>query len=252
MVYTVEEGGIQMKSVFSRPILGQILVTIMIGLIIVTNIRLIGITSQIEGKLALIDKRLQDAGFVLSSDHSVASGSLSDMIVKIEWDHAAIRGPVDAPIQIVMFSDFQCPFCAESLPVLERVMEKYQGKVVLAYRHFPLPGHTQAMIAAEASECAREQGKFWEMHDLIFKNQPDLAFDSYRKFAQEIGVDMTKFDECMSRHRYEELILTDIREGRSYGVSGTPTFFINGYRVLGAADIVRFEQIIEQLLTSTK
>ena len=64
------------------------------------------------------------------------------------------------------------------------------------------------------------------MHDLIFNNQPDLAFDSYRKFAQEIGVDMTKFDECMSRHRYEELILTDIREGRSYGVSGTPTFFI--------------------------
>ncbi|MEM4203422.1 MAG: DsbA family protein [Candidatus Methanomethylicaceae archaeon] len=202
--------------------------------------------------MVAIDTRLQGLGGVFPSAQSASPALSPDMVIEIAWDKAAIRGPVGAPIRIVEFSDFQCPFCAASLPVLERVMEKYQGQILLAYRHFPLPGHTQAMPAAEASECAREQEKFWEMHDLIFENQKELSFDSYSKFAQQLQLDLVKFDECMSEHRYEDAILNDVREGQSYGVSGTPTFFVNGHPVPGAADLVRFQQIIEQLLASTK
>lgn len=248
----INEGLSKMKSALSGQAMGQMLLGIMIGLIVLTNIRLINITAQLNDRLIAIDTRLQGLGGVFPSAQSASPVLSPDTVVEVAWDNAAIRGPVNAPIRIVEFSDFQCPFCADSLPVLERVLEKYQGQVLLAYRHFPLPGHSQAMPAAEAAECAREQGKFWEMHDLIFKNQQGLNFDSYRKFAQQLQLDLAKFDECMSEHRYEDAILNDVREGRAYGVSGTPTFFINGHPVPGAADLVRFQQIIEQLLTPTK
>jgi protein-disulfide isomerase len=214
-------------------------------MIIITNIRLINLSMQLNDRMNAIDANLQ---WLREFSAQPSQPALSpDMIVNVTWDDAATRGRLNAPIQIVEFSDFQCPFCAASLPVLERVMEKYPGQIVLAYRHFPLPGHTQAMPAAEAAECAREQGKFWEMHDLIFANQQAVGMESYRAFAEQLELNLNQFDTCLSEHRYEDAILQDVRDGQGYGVSGTPTFFINGHPIPGAADLVTFQTQIEQI-----
>jgi len=218
---------------------GQILFILIMILNLVTNLRLLFVTSEIS---SILNGR---------SNTQDISGNLAGEVIDVTWDNAPVRGQKDAPIQIVEFADFQCPFCAASELELSLILKKYDGKVLLAFRHFPLPMHPQAMPAAEASECAREQGKFWEMHDLIFVNQEKLNNHSYRRFAEQLEVNLTQFDICMSEHRYAEFILNDRTEGQSYGVTGTPTFFINGRAVVGSIDLPNFQRVIDEVLSSS-
>ncbi|NKQ35888.1 MAG: thioredoxin domain-containing protein [Chloroflexi bacterium] len=163
---------------------------------------------------------------------------------------AAIRGNPNAPVQIVEFSDFQCVYCAQSVHVLDTLLERYDGQVSIAYRHFPLSRGETSLLAAEAAECAGEQNAFWEMHDLLFENQNSLSsqITLYVQMANKLRLNEEDFKACISKHRYRDKILNDLSFGREIGIRGTPSFYVNGYPVIGYATIDRFSQLIDKPL----
>ncbi|MCA1828000.1 MAG: thioredoxin domain-containing protein [Myxococcales bacterium] len=158
------------------------------------------------------------------------------------------RGPSSAPVTIVEFSDFQCPFCGREYPVIERLMKEYDGKVHLVFRHFPLDFHPFAEKAAEAGACAAEQGKFWELHNKMFENQQKLAVDDLKDYAKSVGVDPAKFDKCLDSGEKKAQIDDDQKAGAAAGVNGTPAFFINGIFVNGAQPYEQMKQTIDREL----
>ena len=169
--------------------------------------------------------------------------------VQVLTDGAPIRGTADAPVTLVEFSDFHCPFCKRVQPTLTQVLEKYPGKVRLLFRHLPLDAlHPQARNAAEASWCAQDQGKFWEYHDLLFANAPKAAQDDLKHYAELIDLDMRKFESCLSQNVHRDSIQWDIDEVTKLGMSGTPAFFINGRPLSGAQPLEKFVQVIDEEL----
>lgn len=159
------------------------------------------------------------------------------------------RGNAQAPITIVEFADFQCPYCSRAAATLEKVVGAYQGKVRVVFRHFPLSFHEKAPKAAEAGACADEQGKFWEMHDALFESQ-ELEPDALKAQAQKLGLDAAKFDECLDSGRTAALVKRDMAAGQKAGVTGTPAFFINGRVLSGAQPEDEFHKVIDQELES--
>jgi protein-disulfide isomerase len=141
-------------------------------------------------------------------------------------DH--IRGDKNAAITIVEYSDFQCPFCSRFHPTMQQVMKNYNGKVRWVFRHFPLSFHPNAEPAANASECASEQGKFWEFADALFGNQESLGDDFYKKTAADLGLNAKKFADCLSSGKYLEKVRAQSQSGASAGVNGTPGSFVIG------------------------
>jgi len=170
-------------------------------------------------------------------------------------DH--IRGNKNAPITLVEFSDFQCPFCQKFQPTMKKVVEEYQGKVRWIYRHFPLGFHKNAQKSAEASECAGEQGKFWEYADKAFENsQGDgtgLNLKDLKKYAKELGLDTDKFNDCLSSDKFASKVKDDLASGQAAGVAGTPgTILIdkdgNTELISGALPFERIKARIEAAL----
>lgn len=157
-------------------------------------------------------------------------------------------GPADAPVTIVEFSEFQCPFCAQVQPTLKKVKERFGDKIRIVFRNFPLPRHDDAPKAAEAASCAEEQGKFWEMHDKLFANSSKLQVPELKRYAAEIGLETEQFDQCLDTGKYTAKWRSDKRDGSLYGVSGTPSFFINGRMVGGAMAYEDFVLVIEEEL----
>ena len=155
------------------------------------------------------------------------------------------KGPETAPITIVEFSDFQCPFCTRVVPTLEQVKENYGDKVRLVFRQFPLGMHPNAPKAAEASLCAREQGKFWEMHDAMFGDQSALAVPQLKVTAAKLGLDAEKFNQCLDSGKYQDEVATDMEAGAEAGVSGTPAMFVNGQMVSGAVPYDQLAAVID-------
>lgn len=159
-------------------------------------------------------------------------------------DH--VSGNTKAKVTIVEYSDFQCPFCERHHPTLQKVMDEYGDKVQWVYRHFPLTSiHPQAMPAALASECASEQGKFWEYSDALFKNQESLSTEYYGTLAGELGLNQKKFDDCVSSKKYQSVVDGDIATGSAAGVNGTPATFINGQMISGAVPYESIKQVID-------
>lgn len=162
-------------------------------------------------------------------------------------DH--VRGDFNAPITLVEFSDFECPFCERHYPTGNQILSNYKGKVRLVYKHFPLSFHPNAQKAAEASECASEQGKFWEYHDKLFTNQPGgLSTDKFKQWAGELKLNTKNFNDCLDTGKYAAKVRADSQEGSQKGVNGTPATFINGELVSGAVPYEQFKQIIDSLL----
>jgi len=170
---------------------------------------------------------------------------------KVAYDSARLRGSPNAPVIIVEFSDFQCPFCRMVQPTLKRLLAKYEGRVSLAYRDFPLREiHPQAQLAAESSRCAGEQGKFWEYHDLLFLSPSKFERQDLIEHARSLKLNEEQFDSCLARGKYKAQIEEDIQEGMRTGVSGTPGFFINGIWLSGAKPEAAFEKIIQAELAA--
>ena len=171
---------------------------------------------------------------------------LSAPRTQVTHDPGRVRGNPNAPVTIVEFSDFECPFCKAAQPTLKHVLEKYEGKVRLAYRDLPIRGsHPHADPAAEAARCAGEQGKFWEYHDLLFNDQSKLDNASLKEHARTAGLDQPKFDSCVGSHRFQKQIQEDYDQAFQAGVTGTPGFFINGILLNGAQSSSAFERIID-------
>lgn len=160
------------------------------------------------------------------------------------------KGPADAPVTIVEFSDFECPFCSRVNPSIDQVMKEYEGKVRVVFRNYPLPMHTLAPKAGEAALCADDQGKFWEMHDELFSHQQELSVADLKKHAQTIGLDQNKFDECLDSGAKAAQVAQDMAEGQEAGVSGTPAFFINGRPLAGAQPFEEFKKLIDAELAA--
>ena len=158
-------------------------------------------------------------------------------------------GPEDAPITIVEFGDFQCPFCRRwHAEVYEPLLAAYPGQIRMVYRHLPLTSiHPDAFAAAEAAMCAGEQDAFWQYNDKLFSSET-LGTAVYAQYAQELNLDMTAFDACMTEHRYQQAIQKDSDFAVDLGIRSTPTFFINGLAIVGAQPLDVFQQVIDKEL----
>jgi protein-disulfide isomerase len=163
------------------------------------------------------------------------------------------KGPANAPVTIIEFSDFQCPFCSRALPVIEEVMTRYPNEVRFVYRHLPLDRiHPRARIAAEASLCAHDQGRFWDYHDLIFANATTLGDEDLKRFAEELNLDVAAWEQCVAERKFAEKIDADIAAAASAGIAGTPAFTINGVLFSGAKPVEDFVSVIESELERGK
>lgn len=155
-------------------------------------------------------------------------------------------GPVDAKVQVVVFSEFQCPFCSQLRPSLDALRKRFPEEIRIVFRHFPLNMHADARKASEAAACAADQGKFWEMHDLLFQNQKDLAVASLKGYSQRLGLDPAAFNTCLDSGGKAPIVQRDVAEGMKNGVESTPTVFINGRPYLGAQPVDTFAQAISE------
>lgn len=175
---------------------------------------------------------------------------LTPPIVELTLDGAPVRGSADAPVTIVEFSDFQCPYCAKAQAELDKVREAYKDKVKLVFKDFPLAFHAQAPKAAEAARCAGDQEKYWEYHDVLFANNRALDPTNLKKYAADLKLDTSQFDTCLDSGKYAAAVKKDFVEGSRVGVSGTPAFFVNGRPLTGAQPFSAFQDMIEEVLAS--
>jgi protein-disulfide isomerase len=168
----------------------------------------------------------------------------------IPVDDDPVIGPEDAPITIVEFSDYECPYCQQwHTEVFDRLMLAYPEQVRLVYRDFPISNiHPNAVPAAIAANCALEQDMFWDYHDKLFRMELGLSTDAYQEYASQLDLDVEKFVECLDSGRYEEEVQADFDFAANLGVRSTPTFFVNGIAVVGAQPFEVFQQVIEQEL----
>ena len=164
-----------------------------------------------------------------------------------KYDHA--QGPTNAPVTLVEYGDYQCPYCGEAHPVVKRLQKALGKRLLFVFRNLPLTeAHPYAMIAAEAAEAAALQGKFWEMHDLIYENQADLEPDILPVWAEEAGLDLNKFGSAIKQGAVTKRIKEDLMSGMKSGVNGTPSFFINGVGYEGEPDYDSLKVALEQTI----
>ncbi|HJQ84328.1 MAG TPA: thioredoxin domain-containing protein [Candidatus Binatia bacterium] len=159
-------------------------------------------------------------------------------------------GGAKAPITIIEFSDYECPFCKRAETVVDQVMKTYGDKIRLVFRDYPLPMHERARPAADAANCANAQGKFWEFHAKLFANQSALGDDKLKEYAKELGLDAAKFDQCLATKPHKAAIDKDIEDGAKVGVNGTPAFFVNGRMLSGAQPFEKFKEVIDEELAA--
>jgi len=157
------------------------------------------------------------------------------------------KGPKNAPVTIIEFSDYECPFCKRAEDAVAQVMKTYGDKVRLVFRDFPLPMHRNAQPAAEAAACANAQGKFWEYHGKLFASS-ELNAERFKAIAAEIGLDAAKFDACVAKREFKSAVEKDLADGGEAGVDGTPAFFINGRMLSGAQPFEKLKEIIDEEL----
>lgn len=161
-----------------------------------------------------------------------------------------IKGNINAPVTLVEFSDFECPFCERHVPTIERILSEYKDTVRLVYKHYPLSNiHPNAQKAAEASECSSEQGKFWEYHDLLFANQKSgFSVVKFKQWAVQLGLNANQFNNCLDSSKYEKKVKDDLAEGSAKGVDGTPATFVNGELVSGSVPFEVFKEKIDKII----
>ncbi len=172
--------------------------------------------------------------------------------VKFDIGSSPVKGKADAKVTIVEFSDFQCPYCRKGMEIMDEVTKMYPNDVKLAFKHLPLPMHPEAKPAAKAAWAAQQQGKFWEMHDMLFKNQQALGKEAYPKFAKDLGLDTAKFEADMNSAAADKAVESDESSAEQLAFNGTPSFLVGGVKVSGARPAPFFKEIIDRLLAGPK
>jgi len=167
---------------------------------------------------------------------------------KINVAGSPAKGPANAKVTLVEFSDFQCPFCSRVTPTLEQIEKEYGDQVRVVFKHLPLRMHSKAPAAHAAAEAAHRQGKFWEMHDAIFANQREMAPEKYVTYAEEMGLDIERFKRDIVAADVKQKVDADAKEAEGLGVTGTPGFFINGRFLRGARPFASFKEMIDEEL----
>jgi protein-disulfide isomerase len=162
------------------------------------------------------------------------------------------KGSASAPIEMIEFSDFQCPFCLRADPTVQQVLSTYGDRIRFVYRHYPLPNHPSARPAAEAAACAGEQGKFWPFHDRLFASPSKLSDPDLKQHAADLGLNTGQFNSCVDSHKLKAKVDADVKDGEEAGVNGTPAFFINGRMLSGAQPFEEFKKIIDEELAIKK
>jgi len=169
--------------------------------------------------------------------------------VDVSVDDDPSIGPADAPITIIEFSDYQCPYCQSWYQqVYEQLLASYPHQIRFVYRDLPLPMHPEALPAAEAADCAGEQGSYWKYHDALFDQQYGLGRDAYLHYAADLGLDVQAFTDCLDSQRYKDEVQGDARDAAKAGLSGTPSFVINGQVLIGAQPFAQFQALIDEEL----
>ncbi len=197
-------------------------------------------------------KSLMEISKLMDASPKAHRPKLLEAPVTIPVDGAPVRGPADAKITLVEFSDFECPYCSAAVKQVDIVMAAYPKDIKLIYKQFPLSMHPHAEIAAEASLAAREQGKFWEMYDLLFKNFRQLSRTSILAMAKELGLDMDKFTADLDSGKYKAVVEKDLADGETAGVYGTPSFYINGKQYNGEVTLAALKPILAAELKGEK
>lgn len=174
---------------------------------------------------------------------------LKPPVIQVSAAGRPVRGGANAPVTIIGFSDYECPYCKAAEATIGQVLKTYGDRVRYVHRDFPLAFHQNAFAAAEAAACANAQGKFWEYHARLFAAQ-DLSADKLKAIAGDLGLDRKKFDECLGARQFKARVEQDMADGAAAGVSGTPAFFINGRMLSGAQPFERFKEVIDEELAA--
>ena len=182
------------------------------------------------------------------ADIRVTLPNLDPPVLAVDTAGDRRLGPDRAPITIVEFSDFECPYCQQSVKVLKALRHLYGERIRVVYRDYLGPNHAHALQAAEASRCAGAQGKFWEYHDLLFDHQSSGKGWDYALLAKQLALQQTEFASCLQSGRFREQIAKDLQDGLKLGITSTPTFFVNGRPLVGAQPLANFQALIDTLL----
>ncbi len=156
-------------------------------------------------------------------------------------------GPEDAKVTVISFQSFECPYCQQEFPIYRKIMEKYKDRVKFVWRDFEYP----ATIPAMAGECAEDQGKFWELHDKMFGNQANITEDNVKLWASDLGMNMIGFENCLYSEKHKWEVEKDFQDGQYAGVVGTPSFFVNGYKIQGTVSEEAWTNLLDHLLNLT-
>jgi protein-disulfide isomerase len=194
---------------------------------------------------------IDDKVYVSSSKNGAVQALAVSFAVSVDTTGAPFVGPANAPVEIVVFSDFECPYCGQVGPLLDQVLERNAKNVKVVFKHFPLAFHKSARPAAIAAMAAQKQGKFWEMHDRLFQHQKNLTPEKFRALAQELKLNLAQFDKDQAGPEAAQRLDKDINDGRRAGVRGTPTLFINGRRVKDR-NAAMIQQMINEELKGRK
>ena len=237
-----------------------IVAAVVLGLSIVTaSFILKGAIDESGAQLAAVAAQMQEATAKLAAAPSGAPGRPPARPSRpgrpdpskeypISIGKSPTKGPDSAPVKIVEWSDFQCPFCRRANPTLAQIQKEYGDKVQFAFKHMPLSMHTKAPGAHKAAEAAGIQGKFWEMHDLIFADQRGMSDEKYEEYAKQLGLDVAKFNKDRQSPQVEARLNSDMAEASKLGVTGTPAFFVNGRYLSGAQPFASFKTLIDEQL----
>ncbi|MCX6744669.1 MAG: DsbA family protein [Candidatus Parcubacteria bacterium] len=199
-----------------------------------------------------VEQKTTMAQSLLQNSNSVYQANLPTLALKptIETEDDPYIGAATAKIVIVEFADFECPYCFDSYPTVRRLAVDYPNDVKIIFRDFPNTAiHPDALNAAMAASCAFDQGKFWEYHDWLYENQGNLSLENLKLLATDAGLDATVFNQCLDSQKYLNEAKNDLQDGIQLGITGTPTFFINGFEIQGSFPYENFKQIIDQYLS---
>jgi len=170
---------------------------------------------------------------------------LAPPVADVNVEGAELHGAKDAPVVLLEFADYECPYCQKVNPLLVKLREEFGDKVTIAYKDFPLPMHRNAQKASEAARCAGEQGKFWEYHDLLYSTKA-LEVNDLKKHAQTLKLDEAQFNKCLDSGAEAEIVKKNLEEGKTLGLSGTPSFFANNHFFSGGVDYNTLREMVEQ------